>query len=167
MSRLAATRRYWLPQVIALGVLALVATLPFWVTDLDLRVAGLFFDPTAADPWVQSQDRRWALLYQAASVLSTLMLVVGLAVLLGGALLPRLRGLRLYALFVVAVFVLGPGLVVNEVFKEHWGRPRPYQVTEFGGASDYLPPLMKGADKEASPSPAGTARWVSPWCSLP
>ena len=155
MSRLAATRRYWLPQVIALGVLVLVATLPFWVTDLDLRVAGLFFDPAAADPWVQSQDRRWALLYQAASVLSRLVLVVGLAVLLGGALLPRLRGLRLYALFVVAVFAIGPGLLVNEVFKEHWCRPRPYQVTEFGGTLDYLPPLMKGADKEAKGFPSG------------
>ena len=155
MSRLAATRRYWLPQAIALGVLALVATLPFWVTDLDLRVAGHFFDATAADPWVQSQDRRWALLYQAASVLSTLVLVAGLAVLLGGTLLPMFRGLRRYALFVVAVFILGPGLVVNSVFKEHWGRPRPYQVMEFGGASAYLPPLMKGEDKEGKSFPSG------------
>lgn len=155
MSRLAATRRYWLPQVTVLGVLALAATLPFWLTDLDLRVAGLFFDPTAADPWVQSQYRRWALLYQAASVLSMLVLAVGLAVLLGGALLPRLRGLRLYALFAVAVFALGSGLVVNEVFKEHWGRPRPYQVTAFGGPLDYLPPLKKGFDKDAKGFPSG------------
>ncbi|HSQ08046.1 MAG TPA: phosphatase PAP2 family protein [Chromatiaceae bacterium] len=155
MLRLAATRRYWLPQVIALGVLALVATLPFWVTDLDLRVAGHFFDATAADPWVESQDRRWALLYQAASILSTLVLVAGLAVLLGGTLLRRFRGLRRYALFVVAVFILGPGLVVNSVFKEHWGRPRPYQVTEFGGASAYLPPLMKGEDRDGKSFPSG------------
>lgn len=155
MSRLAATRRYWLPQVIVLGVLALVATLPFWATDLDLRVAGHFFDATAADPWVQSQDRRWALLYQAASILSTLVLVAGLAVLLGGTLLPRFRGLRRYALFVVAVFILGPGLVVNSVFKEHWGRPRPYQVTEFGGASAHVPPLMKGEDRDGKSFPSG------------
>jgi membrane-associated PAP2 superfamily phosphatase len=155
MSRRAATRRYWLPQVIALGVLALVATLPFWITDLDLRVARHFFDATAADPWVESQDRRWALLYQAASILSTLVLVAGLAVLLGGTLLPRFRGLRLYALFVVTVFILGPGLVVNSVFKEHWGRPRPYQVMEFGGPSAYLPPLMKGEGRDGKSFPSG------------
>jgi len=88
-------------------------------------------------------------------VLSTLMLAAGLAVLLGGVLLSRLRGLRLYALFVVAVFILGPGLVVNQVFKEHWGRPRPYEVTEFGGASAYLPPLMKGPDNDGKSFPSG------------
>ncbi|MCC2624501.1 MAG: hypothetical protein K0R14_374 [Burkholderiales bacterium] len=28
--------------------------------------------------------------------------------------------------------ILGPGLVVNVIFKEHWGRPRPYQVLRDG-----------------------------------
>jgi len=29
--------------------------------------------------------------------------------------------------------IIGPGLLVNTVFKEHWGRARPSQVEEFGG----------------------------------
>src|SRR4051812_8492190 len=47
------------------------------------------------------------------------------------------RGRRFGALDVrVAVFLLlslalGPGLVVNAVLKDHWGRARPTQVTEF------------------------------------
>ncbi len=35
--------------------------------------------------------------------------------------------------FLIATMALGPGLLVNVVLKDHWGRPRPIDVTEFGG----------------------------------
>src|SRR4029453_4255950 len=34
---------------------------------------------------------------------------------------------------------LAPGLVANMVFKEHWGRPRPIDLTEFGGDEHFRP----------------------------
>ncbi|WP_395945194.1 phosphatase PAP2 family protein [Brevundimonas sp.] len=37
------------------------------------------------------------------------------------------------ALFVIGGLALGPGLVVNSVFKELWGRARPVDVQVFGG----------------------------------
>src|SRR5690606_23635728 len=33
---------------------------------------------------------------------------------------------------------LGPGLIVNALLKDHWGRPRPVQVADFGGAETFL-----------------------------
>ncbi|MDZ7920812.1 phosphatase PAP2 family protein [Rhodoferax sp.] len=39
--------------------------------------------------------------------------------------------------FVVLAGALGPGLVVNSVFKDHWQRARPYQVQEFGGTQQF------------------------------
>ncbi|MDB5665447.1 phosphatase PAP2 family protein [Cypionkella sp.] len=41
--------------------------------------------------------------------------------------------------YIVAVFVMGPGLAVNRGFKSHWGRARPTQVTEFGGSAQFTP----------------------------
>ena len=35
--------------------------------------------------------------------------------------------------------VLAPGVVANLVFKEHWSRPRPIDVTEFGGSEHFRP----------------------------
>lgn len=35
---------------------------------------------------------------------------------------------------------LGPLLIVNWTLKEFWGRPRPFQTSEFGGEAAYLPP---------------------------
>ncbi len=40
--------------------------------------------------------------------------------------------------FLVATFLVAPVLVANGVFKEHWSRPRPYHVAEFGGAAPFV-----------------------------
>lgn len=37
-----------------------------------------------------------------------------------------------FSLIFYLTLILGPGLVVNAVFKDHWGRPRPYQVLRDG-----------------------------------
>lgn len=42
-------------------------------------------------------------------------------------------------LFLVATMALGPGLLVNVALKDHWGRSRPIDVTQFGGAEHFVP----------------------------
>jgi len=39
--------------------------------------------------------------------------------------------------YLLIVLVLGPGLIVNVLFKEHWGRARPGRITEFGGVQKF------------------------------
>lgn len=34
-------------------------------------------------------------------------------------------------------YILGPGILVNGVFKEYSGRARPYRIEEFGGSKDF------------------------------
>lgn len=41
------------------------------------------------------------------------------------------------AVFLLIVLILGPGLVVNVIFKEHWGRARPGRIEEFGGVQKF------------------------------
>ncbi len=45
-------------------------------------------------------------------------------------------------LFLAACLVIGPGLVGNEILKDHWGRARPVHLSEFGGTKKYTSPLM-------------------------
>ena len=54
--------------------------------------------------------------------------------------------------FVLLVLALGPGVAVNTVLKDHWGRARPSQVTEFGGTQAFTPaPLpATGCDRNCS-----------------
>ena len=44
--------------------------------------------------------------------------------------------------FVTLLFLLGPGLLVNGLLKEFWGRARPGDIAEFGGARIFTPPLQ-------------------------
>jgi lipid A 4'-phosphatase len=44
--------------------------------------------------------------------------------------------------FVLSAMVVGPGIIANAVFKEHWGRARPRQLAEFGGSADFTPALV-------------------------
>jgi lipid A 4'-phosphatase len=45
-------------------------------------------------------------------------------------------------IFLVVVLAMGPGVLVNSVFKEHWGRARPHHVIEFGGTKEFSPPIV-------------------------
>jgi lipid A 4'-phosphatase len=44
--------------------------------------------------------------------------------------------------FLLAALAVGPGLVVNTVFKDHWGRARPAEIAQFGGAAHFSPPFV-------------------------
>jgi lipid A 4'-phosphatase len=46
------------------------------------------------------------------------------------------------AIYLALALALGPGLLVNGILKEHWGRARPSQVIEFGGDKQFTPALV-------------------------
>jgi membrane-associated PAP2 superfamily phosphatase len=73
------------------------------------------------------------------------LLVKGIVVVLIGSLVVKLlRPLRpspirpSYVLYLLSSLALGPGLLVNVIFKEHWGRPRPANVYLFGGDGPFI-----------------------------
>jgi membrane-associated PAP2 superfamily phosphatase len=43
------------------------------------------------------------------------------------------------ALFLIATLALGPGVLTNVILKDHWGRPRPIDVQQFGGDYRFVP----------------------------
>ncbi|WP_428644568.1 phosphatase PAP2 family protein [Roseibium sp.] len=52
--------------------------------------------------------------------------------------LPPLMPLR-KPVFLLSTLILGPGVLVNLILKNNWGRPRPRMVEEFGGDLPYQP----------------------------
>ncbi len=52
---------------------------------------------------------------------------------------PTWKKWRQPALVLTLTFILGAGVIVHAVFKEHWGRPRPKHLVEFGGADSFRP----------------------------
>ena len=54
----------------------------------------------------------------------------------------RRRRLCRPALFLLLSLALGPGLIVNTLCKDQWGRARPSQIVEFGGTKQFTPPFV-------------------------
>jgi membrane-associated PAP2 superfamily phosphatase len=62
------------------------------------------------------------------------------------------RSWRRPCLFLLLTLAIGSGLIIHAVLKEQWGRPRPRQVTEFGGQQDFRPYYEPHFGKQPEPS---------------
>lgn len=43
--------------------------------------------------------------------------------------------------FLLLALLIGPGLIANAGFKDHWGRARPREIAAFGGGASFSSPL--------------------------
>lgn len=64
------------------------------------------------------------------------------------------------ALFLLLTLAVGSGLIIHGILKDHWGRPRPKQVIEFGGHQPFRPYYDNNIGHQPEPSksfPSGHA----------
>lgn len=121
----------------------------------DLAIAALFYKPGAG--WPQGSSEPWASLYHYGNIPAFLLAAIGGAVFVLSFFLERLRPDRRAALFVLVFLIAGPGLVVNTFFKDHWGRPRPADIVQFGGTETYRPFWSPGEPGQGRSFPSGHA----------
>lgn len=149
-------RRYWLPDLLVLLALAIGSTTVFFVAPLDLSLGALFFDNTnEAAPFPGESYPLWQLFYWCAPVIAALLAGGGFAAIVWGSFQPGRGIVAVYGLFLVLSVVLGPGLVVNGILKDNWGRPRPRQIVEFGGEATHRPPLVITPSEDGKSFPCG------------
>lgn len=70
------------------------------------------------------------------------------------------RPVRKYNRLVLALFLsllIGPGLIVNSIFKDNFGRPRPSQSIEFGGTEPHRAVLEANWGNKGPSFPSGHA----------
>ncbi len=105
--------------------------------NVDLTVAGLFYDP-AGHRFPLVRNGWFVTLRENGRV--AIITAIGVGALALTPLLPwRLPSIRpRSALALILALLLGPGLLVNGVLKPHGGRPRPLEVTQFGGPLPFV-----------------------------
>lgn len=123
----------------ALAALATLALFP----QIDLTVAGWFFEPlTKTFPARIDPLAEWVRLSMPAYLFASVPVVAALWGLSEWR-KRRVCGInRRVAAYLLLSLALGPGLVVNVVLKDYWGRPRPSTIEEFGGSNHYVRPLL-------------------------
>lgn len=122
----------WIKTAILPLLLLVLATpfSPYW----DLKFANWFY---TGDHFSTSPLLKFVFNY----AIYPAWIVVGAAAL-GGILsyfyLP-LAAYRRSCLYLMLVLGIGSGLIIHALLKDHWGRPRPRQVEEFGGKQSFRP----------------------------
>ncbi len=132
----------------------LIATLLLAVTQADIRLESLFYQPGMG--WVHTDDNPWSFLYQYGALPGLIMGAGAAVVYLAGFYSRRAYPYRKAALFLVLLLALAPGLI-SSVFKDYWGRPRPRQVTTFGGEQKFLQVWQTGTAGAGKSFPSGHA----------
>jgi membrane-associated PAP2 superfamily phosphatase len=137
-----AYRHYWLPELIVLVTLSLATVILYASTDLDITTVRPYYHPERADAWPVAEHPFWRLFYRSAPWVTGSLAVAGVALLVIGMLREKKRQYRWYGIFLLLCVIIGPGLIINAVLKDHWGRPRPRQLVEYGGQLHYVLPLF-------------------------
>ena len=142
-------RRPFLILLIAL----IAATLLCVLSDVDIRASSMFYRPGVGFPIGNRQP--WRFLYRYGEYPTFAIGSVAILLVIAGFVRPSLARFRRQASFLVLLLIIGPGIVANSIFKDHWGRPRPRQLVMFGGSMPFHQPWQPGPVPKNASFPAG------------
>ena len=124
---------------LGLLLLAAIGALLVAVPQIDLAIAGLFHDPI--DGFYLRDNPLVRLVFHGVPWITRTVVVGLMLFLLAAWTIWRRRAFfsrqRRAALYLLLVMIIGPGLLVNTLFKDQWGRARPSQVEQFGGTKQF------------------------------
>jgi membrane-associated PAP2 superfamily phosphatase len=144
-------RNMWL-ELLAVTIFLVATTAAIAVSGADLALSASF---CTGGTWPIGDLLPWQALYKLDRTPALLLGLVGLAGIVVSRFRPEKFRWRRPGLFLVILLLLGPGLLVNAVFKEHWGRPRPREVVQFGGKKQFHQPWQRGEDGQGRSFPSG------------
>lgn len=125
-------------------VIAFLCCVAFFLIypEFDLAVSSLFYDPV--DGFYLKKHPVAVFIYHATNIVAYAFLIILPLLLIAGWISkkPWLLNYRRRFAYLLLALILGPGILVNATFKEHWDRPRPAQITQFGGEYNYEPPFF-------------------------
>ncbi len=143
----------WVEPAVVMAFLVVSTILIAW-SGADLAVSAPF---CLGGKWSIGYLQPWQLLYRMIRFPAFALAACGLVACTVSFFRPDLRHWRRSGAFLVLLLALGPGLLVNVVFKDHWGRPRPREIVQFGGQKQFLQPWQRGVAGQGRSFPSGHA----------
>jgi membrane-associated PAP2 superfamily phosphatase len=127
--------------IIALTIAAVAAVVFAVFPELDLKAAGIFYPVRMGEfAFAWRLSPKLILVHDIALKAGFVLLIPCVLAILAKLFLPSWRMLvsPRAAVFLIVTMLLGPGLLVNVGLKDHWGRPRPIDVMQFGGPDRFV-----------------------------
>ncbi len=144
------------PPIVLPLLIALVLTVIAWLTRIDFALADLFFNEQTGK-WFLKNDTLVKLIYEISPIPAFILFATGVVITLGSIWKKTWRRWNRMAICWMLVMALGPGLVVNALFKDWYGRSRPKNVMEYGGEKQFCPVWVVGEPGVEKSFPCGHA----------
>jgi lipid A 4'-phosphatase len=135
--------------IILIGSLTLV----FRFTNLDIKLEHYFYSPEKG--WMLQYKPVWDFIYRFGIFPGYLLAFCGLILISASYWNTKFLHYRKISLVLVFTIIMGPGIIVNGILKDHTGRPRPREITEFGGTDNFLCVCDIGKNNEGKSFPCG------------
>ena len=143
----------WVVELIILHLVVAAGTAVILAYNLDLRLASGFYD----EGWPLKHHPAVMLFYRFAPLPALLIAVLAALIFLAALFEQRFATWRRTAIFLVLVYIAGPGLIVNSLLKSHWGRPRPADTAQFSGTMAFREMYDHGTPGKGKSFPSGHA----------
>lgn len=104
-----------------------------WTPEWDKQSAAYFYKNHF------KSDGFYHFMYTYSILPALIVAILAFIVLAGSYVFSSWKQWRKPSWLLVLSMVVGAGFIVHTVLKDHWGRPRPRQVVEFGGAQNFRP----------------------------
>jgi lipid A 4'-phosphatase len=130
-----------------------VVTVVFRLTNADVSFQRYFYSPEKG--WLLQYQPFWDFLYRYGIFPGYFLAFGGLIMITLSYWNVRYLKFRKASMVLVFAIVVGPGLIVNLTLKDHTGRPRPREITEFGGTEKYVCVCEKGDTNDGKSFPCG------------
>lgn len=109
----------------------------------DNWATGLFFNGENQQQFWPYEDVLWVkVCYKAASLMTAFLGVSAIGGFAASCYFTKARRYRSFFVLLFLLMALGPGLVVNTILKDNWGRPRPRETVQFAGEQEYQSPYI-------------------------
>lgn len=152
------------PPILFPVALLVVATVLVGMFGLDMWFAAQAYDGKGG--WTLNSTWFVQFLYRFGNLPAVITASIAGIIWLGSAFNERLRTKRDLAMFLALSMVIGPGLVINGIFKEYYGRPRPRDVVDFGGQRAFAPVWEPHTGEGGKSLPCGHASTGFFWLTL-
>ena len=129
----------WFMELVLIAIIVVISILFIIFPEFDIWFSDLFHAEEGGF-WVKSIPL-FNYLREIGPTLVWLVTLACIISLLSYFLIPTISTLFGFQLpiFLLVSLMLGPWIVVNEIFKDLWGRPRPHMTEIFGGEAPYVP----------------------------
>lgn len=140
--------------ILPLVILA-IGTYIFRSGNLDILIQSRYYNPVSG--WAFAESTLPQLIYHYGNLPALLLCLSSIVVFALGFSKRKYLPYRKLSGYLVLALLIGPGLVVNSILKDNWGRPRPREIVQFGGNYSYEAPLTYDSSSPGKSFPCGHA----------